>query len=145
MSLPDPRAGLVIRYGFLWSHEADRGAEESAKDRPCTIVVAARRGPDGQIQTILAPITHAPPSDLSSSLELPRDVCRQLGLDDGRHWIRFDELNRFEWPGFDLRPLPGSKNEYVYGELPKALFETLKTNILKRAEANSGARLTSRD
>lgn len=43
MSLPDPKPGLVIRYGFLWSDERAGGAVEAAKDRPCAIVVAVRR------------------------------------------------------------------------------------------------------
>jgi hypothetical protein len=49
LKLPEPRPGLVIRYGFLWSHEAEAGAEEAAKDRPCAIVVAARRQENGEI------------------------------------------------------------------------------------------------
>jgi hypothetical protein len=34
VSFPAPKPGLVIRYSFLWSHEADAGAVEGAKDRP---------------------------------------------------------------------------------------------------------------
>lgn len=145
MSLLEPCPGLVIRYGFLWSHEAHKGAQESSKDRPCTIIVAAKKKPNDQIQTILAPITHTPPSDASSSLELPSETCRKLGLDDSRHWIRFDELNRFEWPGFDLRPKPGTKNDYVYGDLPKSIFNTLKSKIINRAKAGVGTQTTPRD
>lgn len=38
MSYPEPKPGLVIRYSFLWSHEAEAGADEAAKDRPLAIV-----------------------------------------------------------------------------------------------------------
>ena len=145
MSLPQPRPGMVVRHGFLWSGEAAQGAEEAAKDRPCTIIVAAKRGPDGEITTILAPITHAPPRDPGSSLELPSDIARSLGLDEDRNWIRFDELNRLVWPGFDLRPIPERKGAYVYGDLPKAFFDKLRIAILERAAKPGSSHPTSRD
>ena len=138
MTFPSPRPGLVIRYGFLWSHEHDAGAEEAAKDRPCASVVAARRGEGGDIVVIVAPITHAPPDDASASLVLPRTVGRALGLDDADHWLRLDELNRFAWPGYDLRPLPGKIAKYDYGMLPKPLFAALKSGILERQRARRG-------
>lgn len=99
MSLPIPKPGLVIRYSFLWSSEQATGATEGAKDRPCAIVVAARRDPKGDVQTIVAPITHRPPEDPGASIEIPAATCRHLGLDSGRHWLRLDELNRFAWLG----------------------------------------------
>lgn len=94
MSIPTPKPGLVIRYSFLWSSEHEAGAAEGKKDRPCAIVVAVPQGDSGQVRTVVAPITHAAPNDPSTSLEVPANVCRSLGLDVGRHWIRFDELNR---------------------------------------------------
>ena len=145
MSLAEPRPGLVIHYGFVWSHEAARGASEASKDRPCAIIVAAKRGPNREIRTVLAPITHSPPSDPSTSLEIPTTVARNLGLDDGRHWLRFDQLNSFEWPGFDLRTVPGTKGKYVYGELPKPLFDLLKSNIVKQAKFRRGSKIIDRD
>lgn len=126
MKLPTPVPGLVIRYSFLWSHERATGAVEGRKDRPCAIVVAVRTEGRG-VQTIVAPITHSPPDGAAASLEIPPDVCRKLGLDTGRHWLRFDELNRFEWPGFDLRPRPNGR--YDYGVLPPGLFEQLRRGI----------------
>ena len=145
MSLPTPRPGLVIRYRFLWSHEADAGADEGSKDRPCAIVVATRRGDDGQIVVIVAPITHAPPDDLEDSIAVPSDVCDRLGLDNAPHWLRLDELNRFVWPGYDLRPIPGSSpTAYNYGMLPPGLFEQLRQGVLDRQRAKAG-RVQGRD
>jgi len=63
MTFPIPKPGLVICYRFLWSNEYAEGATEGVKDRPCAIVVAARRDQTGDIQTIVAPITHQPPED----------------------------------------------------------------------------------
>ena len=135
MSFPAPKPGLVIRYSFLWSHEREAGADEAAKDRPCAIVVAATRGSDGDIRVIVAPVTHRPPEDASASIELPPAVCRSLGLDSGRHWLRLDELNRFTWPGYDLRPIPGRAGEIAYGMLPPGLFERLRRGIVTRQRA----------
>jgi hypothetical protein len=144
MSLPVPKPGLVIRYGFLWSNEHAEGATESAKDRPCAIVVAAHRDPTGDIQTIVAPVTHQPPEDPAASIEIPAPTCKSLGLDGGRHWLRLDELNRFAWPGYDLRPIPGQPGRYDYGMLPPGLFRQLRDGILARQKIRAG-RVVSRD
>jgi len=137
VTFPAAKPGLVIRYSFLWSHEQDAGAEEGAKDRPCAIVVAAPRRENGDISVIVAPITHAPPDDPADSIEPPPAICRSLGLDGHRHWLRLDELNRFAWPGFDLRAIPGRPGQYVYGMLPRSLFEGLRAAILERQKAKA--------
>ncbi len=144
MSFPIPKPGLVICYSFLWSNEYAEGATEGVKNRPCAIVVAARRDPTGDIETIVAPITHQPPDDPTSSIEIPAATCKSLGLDDGRHWLRLDELNRFAWPGYDLRPIPGQPGRYDYGMLPPGLFQQLREGILARQKARTG-RVISRD
>lgn len=144
MTFPAAKPGLVIRYSFLWSHEKDAGAEEGSKDRPCAIVVAAPRRENGDIAVIVAPITHAPPDDQSDSMEIPPVVCRSLGLDGQRHWLRLDELSRFAWPGYDLRTIPGKPRDYAYGMLPRPLFEQLRTAILDRQKAKA-PRIQGRD
>lgn len=144
MTFPAPRPGLVIRYGFLWSHEKDAGAEEGVKDRPCAIVVAASRRENREIAVIVAPITHAPPDDPTASFEIPPTICRSLGLDGQCHWLRLDELNRFAWPGYGLRAIPGKPGEYAYGMLPQSLFEQLRTAILGRQKAKA-PRVQNRD
>lgn len=129
MRIPIPKPGLVIRYSFLWSTDHDRGAIEGSKDRPCAIVVATPRDENGHIRTIVAPITHSAPNDISTSIEIPTAICKTLGLDTGRHWLRLDELNRFLWPGYDLRPRADGR--YEYGMLPRALFEELRRGIVE--------------
>lgn len=144
MTFPAAKPGLVIRYSFLWSHEKDAGAEEGSKDRPCAIVIAAPRHENGDIAVIVAPITHAPPDDQSDSMEIPTAVCRSLGLDGQRHWLRVDELNRFAWPGYDLRTIPGKPGEYAYGMLPRPVFEQLRAAILDRQRVTA-SRVQRRD
>lgn len=143
MNLPEPVPGLVVRYSFLWSDAARRGSEEGAKDRPCAIVVAAPATADRGVRTLVAPVTHTPPRAGETSMELPQAVCRALGLDGGRHWVRLDELNRFAWPGYDLRPIPGS-DRYAYGMLPEAVFDEMKQRILDLAQRRR-SRTQSRD
>jgi hypothetical protein len=43
MSFPAPETGQVIRYSYLWLNEHKRGREEGIKDRPCAIILAAKR------------------------------------------------------------------------------------------------------
>ena len=144
MTFPAAKPGLVIRYSFLWSHEKEAGAEEGSKDRPCAIVIAARRGETGDIMVVVAPITHAMPDDPSDSLEIPAATCRSLGLDSQRHWLRLDELNRFAWPGYDLRSIPGKPGAYAYGMLPEALFDRLRSALLDRQKSKA-PRIQGRD
>jgi hypothetical protein len=132
VTFPAPKQGLVIRYAFLWSHEQEAGVDEASKDRPCAIVIATSLKPDGEIQVFVSPITHLPPHEPGASIEIPRAVCRSLRLDASRHWLRLEELNRFSWPGFDLRPIPGRGGEVAYGMLPRGLFEALRNGILAR-------------
>jgi hypothetical protein len=129
-----PKIGMVIRYSFLWGHEKQRGAIEGSKDRPCAIVVAAPVDEFGNVNVILAPITHSPPKDKEDSIILPPNVCKALGLDDKENWLRIDELNRFAWPGFDLRAIPNQET-YEYGMLPQEIFEKLKAKIVERNKA----------
>ena len=135
MKIPQPRVGLVIRYSFLWSHEARDGAAEGRKDRPAAIVVATQKDEYGDIRVIVAPITHEPPSDPAASIELSPQVIHSLGLDGERHWLRIDELNRFSWPGFDIRPLPHRPDTCEYGMLPEPLYQQLKASIIARQKS----------
>lgn len=96
------------------------------------------------MQTILAPITHAAPDDPEASIEIPAPVCHSLGLDRSRPWPRLDELKRFAWPGYDLRPIPGREATYHYGMLPPDLFDRLRRSILERQRAKL-TRMVGRD
>jgi hypothetical protein len=40
-----------------------------------------------------------------------------------------DEVNEFTWPGFDLRPLPRSRDTYAFGFLPPRLFNILMAKL----------------
>jgi hypothetical protein len=39
VNFPEPYAGLIIHYAYLWKSAYDAGREEGTKDRPCVIVM----------------------------------------------------------------------------------------------------------
>jgi PemK-like, MazF-like toxin of type II toxin-antitoxin system len=129
MPFPEPRLGLVISYAYLWHHEHRAGREEGSKNRPCVIILAVEHPADDVTMVRVVPVTHRAPDDLSTVLELPLAVKHHLGLDDDRSWVILDEVNEFAWPGFDLRPLQGSRDRFEYGFLPPALFGQLMTKL----------------
>lgn len=133
MGLPTPEPGLVISYSYLWRREADRGQVEGLKYRPCAIVLVVD-SPDDKFPVVsVVPITHSAPADPSVAIEIPKRVKHHLGLDSERSWIILNELNVFKWPGFDLRPVPGSPSRFDYGFIPPVLFEQMKAIIIMLA------------
>lgn len=83
----------------------------------------------------VAPVTHTPPAKDGEAIELPSRVKQALGLDDDRSWIVLDEVNQFGWPGYDIRPVPGSKDRFVYGFIPPKLYDTIIGRILELVAA----------
>jgi hypothetical protein len=133
--LPRPEPGLVLRYVFLWRGEFEAGRDEGRKDRPCAVIIAAP-AVTGGTQVYVLPVTHTPPSDPKAAIEIPPRVKQHLGLDDERSWIVLDEINDFLWPGYDLRPVPGSKPARMeYGVLPPRFFDQVRTAFMALAHA----------
>jgi mRNA-degrading endonuclease toxin of MazEF toxin-antitoxin module len=130
VAFPDPQLGLVISDAYLWHHEHRSGRDEGAKNRPCVIVLALRAAADGTITVRVAPVTHRRPDASGMGFEIPQAVKRYLGFDGERSWIVVDEVNEFAWPGFDLRPVAGSRDVYAYGLLPPRFFDAIMTKIV---------------
>ncbi len=130
MTLPTPEPGLVIRYAYLWQREASTGREEGSKDRPCTIILATS-SKAGQTRVIVVPVTHRPPSDPKTAIELPSAIQNLLGLDHARSWVILSESNLFNWPGPDLRRVDrGDNSSVAYGFLPPRFFNELRRRFL---------------
>jgi hypothetical protein len=117
----------------LWADESERGQEEGLKDRPAVVVVA-RTVVGDRTELLVAPVTHREPAR-GDGVELPAPVKRHLGLDRERSWIVATELNRFIWPGPDIRLVPERQSPF-YGEIPAKLFEELRTAILNQSGAD---------
>ncbi|HET7715214.1 MAG TPA: hypothetical protein VFK86_06275 [Bauldia sp.] len=130
-TIPEPAD--VIAYAYLWADEAAAGQEEGLKDRP-VVVVLARRAIGERTELLVAPITHSPPAP-SEGVAVPQSVKRHLGLDDEPSWIIVTELNRFVWPGPDIRPAPG-RDTPLYGAVPAKLFEQVRQAIGDHAMAS---------
>ena len=141
---PDPVAGLVIRYAYLWRDEYERGRQEGVKDRPCAIILAIRSG-DGDLTVTVLPVTHTPPADPDLAVEIPARTKARLGMDDARSWIVVTEANRFVWPGPDLRPArAGDAASVALGLLPRGLYNKVKRKLIAAWRAG-GERLTPRE
>ncbi|MEJ0047945.1 MAG: hypothetical protein WDN04_18855 [Rhodospirillales bacterium] len=141
--LPAPEPGLLVRYAYLWYSQYEQGREDGEKDRPRALIFSARDDDGDTIVTVL-PVTHTPPLHADEAVEIPAMVKRRLGLDDARSWVVVTELNRFVWPGPDLRPVsPRDADRFDYGLLPPALFRTIRERFLACAKAQR-VRITPR-
>ena len=124
----DPKAGLVIRYDFLWKEEQIAGRGDGAKDRPCAIILVSKPREDGSKDVVLCPITHSSPKRGETAVEIPYKVSRHLRLDDDRSWIKTDQVNTVR----------GEKDRVPYGVTPvdrrgQWVFGTLPYELGKRA------------
>lgn len=129
-----PQVGLVIRHAYLWWNEARAGREEAVKDRPC-VIVHTRQNEHGETEVFIAPVTHAPPERLERAMEIPGGTKRRLGLDHEKSWIITTEVNRFIWPGPDIRTTPSGGN--AYGHLPAAMTHDLTRHVRDNARDRS--------
>ena len=66
------------------------------------------------------------------AVEIPLKVKEYLNLDSDRSWIICTEVNRFVWPGPDIRPITrqGDK-KYSYGVLPPKLFSNVTKTLVR--------------
>lgn len=144
MPFPTPFPGLVLHYSYLWREQYQQGKEEGTKNRPCVVVLAVAAD-GGETVVTVVPVTHSPPENPKDAVEIPTLTKRRLGLDDARSWIVIKEANRFLWPGFDLRQVPGkSEGSFDYGVLPPGLFRKVKESFLINIQFRK-LKVTSRD
>ncbi len=87
MALPDPKPGLVVRYDYLWTHEAAAGPDQG-KTRP-TCLIAATDPAVRPRYVVLLPITHTSPAGDTAGIEIPARVKQALSLDDAPSWATY--------------------------------------------------------
>jgi len=88
------------------------------------------------------PITHTPPEVPEKTITIPLATKARLGLDSENSWIITTEVNRFIWPGPDVRDTP--RGRLTYGHLPA----TMTRDVVQQIKANAGDRsllVVSRD
>jgi hypothetical protein len=129
MALPEPKPGLVIRYDYLWTHEAATGRDQG-KDRPAGLIAASDATARPRFVVIL-PITHRAPTGDTVGIEIPPKVRHALGLDDAPSWVIVSEHNVDAWPNAGLAPLPGRPTVFSYGFIPPGLFAKIKATFLQ--------------
>ena len=133
MALPDPEPSLVVRYDYLWTHEAAAGRSQG-KTRPACLIAAT----DPAIRpryVVLLPITHTRPIGDTVGIEIPARVRQALGLDDAPGWVIVSEHSIDEWPNAGLSPLPGRPDTFSHGFIPPGLFARIKARFLELARA----------
>ena len=140
--MPTPSRGLVVPFLYLWTRERDAGAMEGRKGRPC-VIVDVQAGPAGALRVGACPITHSAATSPLDGIELPSAVKRRLGLDEDRSWVVATELNRFTWPGFDLRSAPDGRE--AYGVLPARLLRVLTGLLIERSRRGALLRVERDD
>lgn len=73
------------------------------------------------VETLLAALAKEV-EDRGADVRSTCDRAVTVTVDGRRSWIVVDEGNRFVWPGYDLRPVPGDATRYHYGFLPPSFF-----------------------
>jgi hypothetical protein len=138
VAFPEPKPGFVVRYDYLWTHEAAAGRDQG-KDRPACLVAAS----DSQARprfVVLLPITHTPPDGDTVGIEIPAKVKQAIGLDDVRSWVIVSEHNIDEWPNAGLSPISGKPRVFAFGFIPPGLFAQIKIRFLELArQTKSGS------
>lgn len=130
-----PRPTDVLAYVYLWHREARKGRDEGSKERPVVVVVATEKRPHGT-QLLVVPVTTRAPRAGDGAIEMPSRVRHHLGLGEERCWIIADEVNRFTWPGPDIRPMRrGGDVNPRYGAIPGRLFEQVRQKLEQAARA----------
>jgi hypothetical protein len=110
-----------------------QGREEGLKDRPC-LIVDLRQNADQDTEVFVAPITHTPPEVPEKAIAIPQATKARLGLDAQASWVITTEVNRFIWPGPDIRTVP--RGGLTYGHLPADMTR----DVVEQIKANAGDR-----
>lgn len=111
------------------------------KERPCSVLLN-RKDEHGKSVLFVLPITHTPPIDPESGIEIPAATKKRLGLDEERSWVITTKYNKFTWPGYDIRKLDNGL--YSYGILPETLIKEIMKSVQMHAR-NSKANAINRD
>ncbi len=123
------QTAAVVRYPYLWSHEANEGGTEGRKSRP--VAVSVRIARSGGDLVLFFPITTKMPDRNRFAVEIPTIEKRRAGLDaDLPLWLILDEFNSdIIGRSFYLEPEP------PLGHFSKAFFLPLLREFIARRKS----------
>lgn len=129
----EPKAGMVINYGYLWARQASQGIVEPQKYRPSLILAVKME--DDKKMVYVSPMTHTPPFYPEESILMPMETKERLGLDGKNSWLMISEVNKFEWPGVDVRRVPQRRERsQFYGFVPGKFLEQAHEQLRELAQ-----------
>src|SRR5258708_11373746 len=117
--IPDPRPGLIFRYGYVWVRDFKKNPEFVGEDRPACIVMKVSEDQEDSLQAIggsviepgdviILPITTSPPRPGDTVIELSPDEKRICRVDPARRsWLVVSEFNADIWPNADMSLVQG--------------------------------------
>ena len=126
---------MVLSYNYLRKRQEKKGHEKGEKARPCVIILATETSTGETVVTVV-PVTSSLPKTNRATVAIPPKVKQHFGLDMAPAWAIVDEVNRFTWPGPDLRQIHGQPGHFHYGFIPPRLFTKIKAVLLDRYRAN---------
>lgn len=130
-----PKAGMVINYGYLWARQEREGKKDGEKFRPSLILGVQEE--QGRQMVYVSPITHTPPFYPEESLLVPNETGGRIGLDEKPKWLMLNEVNKFEWPGTDIRRVPYRRERsQFYGFVPQQFLEQARDKMREMIQAS---------
>jgi hypothetical protein len=126
-----PITGDIIRYRFLFEHEAASKNPVPAYARPCFVVSS---DPARRLVTVAAITTKG--DRYPGTFKLPGSTARAVGMSDPTNSsVVVTQLCRFEWIGFDIEMIMGKGTPH-YGTaspgLTKAILDAIPSDTLRR-------------
>jgi hypothetical protein len=99
------------------------------------VLVHTRQNEHGETEVYIAPVTHTPPEVPERAMQIPSATKARLCLDVRASWIITTEVNRFIWPGPDIRTVPGGTAAYGYlpANMTRDLIQQIKGNARDRS------------
>ena len=103
--------------------------------RKIALALTTRPNEDGLSDVYLCPMTHSPPQEGETGLEVPAKLARYLKLDDEQSWVKTHQINIVKW---EKNRLPygvvkSHDEEWVFGKLPQSfaqkVFDQVRENF----------------
>lgn len=126
-SIPLPRIGDLLNYIFLFASEAEAGADEGRKARPCMVIDID----DATRRVCVVPLT-TKGDRYAGTIAVPQDVAQKANLQYPTAVVA-GETNSFIWLGYDLRPLVATGSIHI-GRMPPGFTAKIMQAVVDAAD-----------